>query len=131
MSMTATRNDAQHPTEQNNRPAAAKPALWLFMAVVTVLFAQFLHAYIARMDFADWQRLPTLPTVWLNTALLAASSAALQWAQLAGRHGRGGAVKAGLLLGGLLAPASCGCGSSSPRSTMRSPAARPAVSSTC
>lgn len=103
MSMTATRHNAPRPAEGDSRPAAAKPALWLFMAVVAVLFAQFLHAYIARMEYADWQRLPTLPTVWLNTSLLVLSSAALQWAQVTGRHGRVGGMKAGLLLGGLLA----------------------------
>lgn len=101
--MTAAQSTAHGAREPDDTSTAAKPALWLFMAVVTVLFAQFLHAYIVRMDYADWRPLPALPTVWLNTALLVSSSAALQWAQLAGRRGQIGRLKTALLAGGVLA----------------------------
>jgi cytochrome c oxidase subunit 3 len=69
--------------------------LWLFMGVVTVLFSLFAIAYLMRMALPDWRALPFVPwQLWLSTALLAASSAALQAARGAARRGR----KAGLEL---------------------------------
>lgn len=90
--------------ERGHAPSpAARLGLWLFMMVVTVLFLQFLHAYIARMDYADWRPLPTPWTAWLNTLLLALGSAALQWARVAARRGWDAGLRAGLLAGGILA----------------------------
>lgn len=57
--------------------------LGVFLAVVTALFALFAAAYHMRMAVPDWTHLPLPKILWLNTALLAASSIALQWAWFA------------------------------------------------
>lgn len=54
--------------------------LGVFLAVVTALFGLFGAAYHMRMAVPDWTHLPLPRILWLNTALLAASSVALQWA---------------------------------------------------
>lgn len=53
-------------------------ALGVFLAVVTALFALFGAAYHMRMAVPDWTHLPLPRLLWLNTALLAAASLALQ-----------------------------------------------------
>jgi len=52
--------------------------LWMFLATVTMLFAAFTSAYIVRRSGSDWQRVALPPMLWWNTAVLAASSAALE-----------------------------------------------------
>jgi len=92
-------------------PSAAKLGLWLFMVVVSVLFLLLTLAYLSRAQFEDWQALagaPWLPLgqpwrLWVNTALLAAGSGALQWAAIAARRGNARGTRLGLSLGGLLA----------------------------
>ena len=54
--------------------------LGVFLVVVTALFALFAAAYHMRMAVPDWTHLPLPKILWLNSALLAASSIALQWA---------------------------------------------------
>jgi cytochrome c oxidase subunit III len=99
------------PTDSWAPPAAARLGLWLFMGVVSVLFLLLTLAYLARAQFEDWQVLagaPWLPLgqpwrLWVNTALLAAGSGALQWAAIAARRGGTPGTRIGLGLGGLLA----------------------------
>jgi cytochrome c oxidase subunit 3 len=94
-------------------PAAAKLGLALFMGVVGVLFTLLALAYLARSQVDDWQALagaPWLPLarpwrLWVNTAVLAAASGALQWAAVAARRGDAHFTRVGLALGGLLAAA--------------------------
>jgi cytochrome c oxidase subunit III len=83
------------------RPAA-KTALWIFLAVVTSLFALFISAYAMRMDFGDWSSLPKPQLLWLNTALLIVTSVAMQWAVAAARRGNAAAVRTGLIAVGVL-----------------------------
>lgn len=53
--------------------------LWAFMAVVCTLFALFGAAYLMRISYDDWRRLPSVPwQLWLSTGLLVASDVA--WA---------------------------------------------------
>ncbi|HXH02982.1 MAG TPA: hypothetical protein VNN09_06615, partial [Candidatus Competibacteraceae bacterium] len=80
---------------------AAKLGLWVFMGVVTTLFALLISAYHMRMEYVDWHPLPEPWQLWLNTAFLMLSSAALQWARVAARRGRMAGLKAGLLAGGV------------------------------
>jgi len=60
------------------------PALFglvAFLGTVTMLFIGFTSAYILRRASADWQPLAAPPVLWLNTALLLASSAGLEAAR--------------------------------------------------
>jgi cytochrome c oxidase subunit 3 len=84
-----------------SRPAA-KTALWIFLAVVTSVFALFISAYAMRMHFGDWSPLrePTLLT-W-NTGLLFVTSGAMQWTVVAARRGQIDGVRNGLVAGGAL-----------------------------
>jgi cytochrome c oxidase subunit 3 len=61
----------------------AELALRVFLAVVTVLFMLLIVAYAERMVHEDWRPAPPLRLLWLNTAMLVLSSAALQWAKVA------------------------------------------------
>jgi cytochrome c oxidase subunit 3 len=77
--------------------------LRMFLVVVTVLFMLLIIAYGGRMAFEDWRPGPQLRLLWLNTALLIASSAAMHWAWLASRHERINGVRNGLIAGGVFA----------------------------
>jgi cytochrome c oxidase subunit 3 len=62
--------------------------LWMFLATVTMLFAAFASAYIVRRSGSDWQSVALPSIVWINTAVLAASSAALEIANRRGDRRR-------------------------------------------
>jgi len=83
--------------------------LWLFMAVVTMLFGLMLFAYMMRMQLYDWRPLPLPWQLWLSTMLLAASSLALLVARLGVWRGRWGEVRAGMAVGGGFAIAFVAC----------------------
>jgi cytochrome c oxidase subunit 3 len=83
------------------RPAA-KTALWVFLAVVTSLFALFISAYAMRMHLGDWQALPEPMLLWWNTALLAVTSVVMQRTVVAARREDAGGVRTGLIAGGAL-----------------------------
>ena len=51
---------------------------------MTMLFAAFTSAYIVRRSGSDWRHTPLPSTLWINTALLAASSVAVE---IANRRG--------------------------------------------
>jgi cytochrome c oxidase subunit 3 len=84
-----------------SRPAA-KTALWVFLAVVTSLFALFISAYAMRMHLGDWSPLPKPRLLWWNTGVLAVASVAMQWTVVAARRGDTGGVRTGLIAGGVL-----------------------------
>jgi cytochrome c oxidase subunit 3 len=77
--------------------------LRVFLAVVTVLFSLLILAYGSRMEFEDWRPAPQLRLLWLNTAMLVASSAAMQWATIAARRGELKGVTTGAVAGGAFA----------------------------
>jgi cytochrome c oxidase subunit 3 len=62
--------------------------LWMFLATVTMLFAAFTSAYIVRRSGSDWHAIALPPILWLNTAILGASSVGLEWAERSGRGNR-------------------------------------------
>ena len=77
-----------------------KIALWIFIAVISVLFSLFISAYFMRMELADWRPLADPGLLWINTALLIVSSVALQWARVSADRGQFSGLKFGLLIAG-------------------------------
>lgn len=90
--------DLRHPDEAHR--AAKRTALWVFLAVVGVVFMLLLIAYGGRMAYEDWRPAPQLNLLWANTFVLLLGSVALQWAQVSVRRGRMDAMRVGLLAGG-------------------------------
>jgi len=83
--------------------APAKVGLWLLLAVITSFFGLLISAYGMRMAMADWRPLAVPNLLWLNTAMLIASSVAFQRTRRAAARGSSDGVKAGLLASGLFA----------------------------
>ncbi len=88
--------------------STARLGLWVFLAVVTVLFSLLIMAYGSRMEFEDWRPAPQLSLLWLNTAMLVLSSVAMQWAKIAARRGEVVDLTLGLSAGGFFAVAFLG-----------------------
>jgi cytochrome c oxidase subunit 3 len=91
----------ESPGGPSERPAA-KTALWVFLAVVTSLFALFISAYSMRLSFADWAPLPQPRLLVVNTALLVCASLAMEWTVHAARRGDWDRMRQRLRLSGLL-----------------------------
>src|SRR5262245_35077132 len=70
-----------------SRPAV-KIGLWVFLAVVAVLFMLLIAAYGGRMAYEVWRPVPQLKLLWTNTVVLILASVALQWGQVSVRRGR-------------------------------------------
>jgi cytochrome c oxidase subunit 3 len=80
----------------------AKTALWVFLAVVTSLFALFISAYAMRMHLGDWQPLPEPMLLWWNTVVLVVTSVVMQRTVLAVRREDARGLRTGLIAGGAL-----------------------------
>lgn len=80
-------------------PPAAKVGLAIFLAVAGCLFSLLAAAFYMRGDAPDWQMPPVPGVLWFNTAVLAASSVALQLALVAARRAEFERVKTALLIG--------------------------------
>jgi cytochrome c oxidase subunit 3 len=83
----------------------AKIGLWVLLAVVTSLFGLFISAYWMRMEHAhgDWTPFAVPQQLWVNTALLVLSSAAMEWARGAARRAQMDHLRTALTAGGVLA----------------------------
>jgi len=82
-----------------SRPTA-KLGLWVFLAVVTSLFALFISAYAMRMKLGDWSPMPKPGLLWLNTGVLIVTSFAMEWTRAAANRGQTGDVRSGLVAWG-------------------------------
>lgn len=97
-------------TDEGGSRSAAGVGLGVFLAVVSVVFALITSAYLMRMGVhgasdhggGDWIGLREPPLLWVNTAVLVASSVAFHWAFAATRTGNMGRLRMGLTGGGLL-----------------------------
>jgi len=64
--------------EARLRADLAQLGLLMFLGTVTMLFAAFASAYVVRKGGADWTNIPLPSILWVNTAVLALSSVALE-----------------------------------------------------
>lgn len=111
----ATSDGAPQLPEMSLTPPG-RIALRFLLGVITSLFFLLTLAYLMRAQFSDWESLAGLPwrpltnpvSLWINTALLLASSVALQFASFAARNGNRPALRAALSVGGALAVAFIG-----------------------
>jgi cytochrome c oxidase subunit 3 len=62
-------------------PPAARIGLYVFLGVAGALFSLSISAYFMRMGAGDWDGMPVAPMLWINTAVLALASSAMQWAK--------------------------------------------------
>lgn len=81
----------------------ARTALRFLLAVFSVVFGLLAIAYRMRMGLGDWQVLGEPWQLWLNTAMLFASSVFFERTRRKLRLADTASVKAGLLLAGLTA----------------------------
>ncbi len=86
--------------------APARVGLWVFLAVVTSLFALFMSAYYMRMGHGhgavhDWSTLAEPAVLWVNSLLLILASASMQWSRANITRGQIARARDGLLIGGL------------------------------
>jgi cytochrome c oxidase subunit 3 len=100
-------------TLQNWDPAATRgraiaTGLWLFMGVVSTLFALFLVAYAMRMDATDWSPIGMPPQLWLSSAFLLAGGLLLQRSATAAQAFQHAQARRLLLAGGVAAMAFLG-----------------------
>jgi cytochrome c oxidase subunit 3 len=94
-------------------PAPARTGLWIFLAVLTSLFALFITGYWMRMGHGaaegvaplDWHPLTEPRVLWFNTALLVLGSVSMQWARHAADRGDATRTQLAWLCGGVFAAA--------------------------
>ena len=88
--------------DASSSPPPAKIGLWVFLAVVTSLFALFISAYTMRMEVGDWNPLPEPGLLWLNTGILILTSVAMQMTRTAADRRQAVNVRIGLVAVGVL-----------------------------
>lgn len=78
-------------------------ALGLFLIIVCILFSLIAVTYFLRMDLGDWIPLADPSMLWVNTAVLVASSILFQWSLLAVRRNEMRLTHRAFIAGGILA----------------------------
>jgi cytochrome c oxidase subunit 3 len=73
--------------------------VWMFLATVVMLFAAFTSAYIVRRSASDWTPIELPGILWVNSAMLIASSGVLESARRGARRPDGAATRAQLSTG--------------------------------
>ena len=76
------------PTPAAVRADQLRLGLWMFLATVTMLFSAFSSAYIVRRSGTDWHHVALPSILWINSALLAGSSALVEAASWWGSRSR-------------------------------------------
>jgi len=72
--------------------------LWILLIAILMMFAGLSSAYIVLRGMPDWQSIQIPPVLWLNTAILLASSAAIEAARKSLAHRRVDVMKTWILL---------------------------------
>ena len=95
-----------HRTPEDTTPALAvsngELLLWGVIATVTMLFAGLASAYLVRRSGTDWSPIAMPGILWLNTALLVASSFTMEVARGDDSRGRLNGARLWLALTGVL-----------------------------
>ncbi len=73
----------RRPREEPSSLDTARLGLLLLLATISMLFAAFTSAYIVRRAADDWVPIRVPPLLWLNTAILLASSFTMERARRA------------------------------------------------
>lgn len=79
----------------------AKLGVGVLLAVIGAMFMLLVSAYFMRMVYADWQAPPMPGVLWINTAMLALASIALQCAVAAVHGGQLSNLRLALVAGTL------------------------------
>jgi cytochrome c oxidase subunit 3 len=74
--------------------------LWILMGTITMLFGGLSSAYIVLRGVPSWENIVIPPVLWLNTAILLASSATIEAARRSLSHARLQAMRTWLLVSG-------------------------------
>src|ERR1043166_5260359 len=70
--------DDDHDQPRTSFPLSkGQLGLWILLAVIVMLFAGLSSAYIVLRGAPDWQNIQIPSILWLNTAVLLASSATM------------------------------------------------------
>lgn len=80
-----------------------KVALALFLVIVGIIFSLLGVTYFLRMELGDWVPLADPSMLWINTAVLVASSVFFQWALISSRKDNLRAARNTFVVGGMLA----------------------------
>jgi cytochrome c oxidase subunit 3 len=83
-------------TDSAERDDLVQLGIWMFLATVVMLFAAFTSAYIVRRSAPDWAPIQLPGMLWVNTAVLVASSVALEWGRLASKRSRAATARYGV-----------------------------------
>jgi cytochrome c oxidase subunit III len=83
--------------------AAARRWILVMLVPLSAMFALVMSAYLMRRQVADWETMQLPWQLYLSTALLAASSAAFEWARRAAAIAHVGDIRRGLLVAGVAA----------------------------
>ena len=76
-------------------------AVWILLGTIVMLFGGLSSAYIVLRGVPDWQSIEVPQILWLNTAILLASSATIEGARRSLRHSRIGAMNSWLVASGV------------------------------
>jgi cytochrome c oxidase subunit III len=74
--------------------------LWILLGTIVMLFGGLSSAYIVLRGAPDWQNIEIPSILWLNTAVLLASSATIEAARRSLRHERLAATRVWLVVSG-------------------------------
>jgi cytochrome c oxidase subunit 3 len=91
-------NEAGTYAESQQRDDVVQLGVWMFLATVLMLFAAFSSAYIVRRTASDWTPIDLPRILWLNTAILVASSLALEGGRRARARDHMALARSGLLV---------------------------------
>src|SRR6266540_7336197 len=86
-------NDARRgPGDDDGPLISSQLGVWIFLGVVTMLFACFASAYIVRRAGTDWRHIDLPAILWFNTGVLLVSSITIEAARAAHKRVGQGAL---------------------------------------